>query len=102
MVYPTELKEILNPPFSQIHRIFEKILFGSNICVVVGHSFQDNYIRNLFRDRLKEKRFKMYFIGGRFTRSIKKRTFGTTTMVSPIAENFEDVDIINLINKHWK
>ena len=102
MVYPTELKEILNPPFSQINRIFEKILFESNICVVVGHSFQDNYIRNLFRDRLNERRFKMYFIGGRYTRSIKRRVFGTTTMVSPITKNFEDVDITSLINKHLK
>jgi len=102
MVYPTELKEILNPPFSQIHRIFEKILFESNLCVVVGHSFRDNYIRNLFLDRLKEKKFKMYFIGGRFTRSIKKSSFGRTTMVSPITKNFEDVDIIDLINKHLK
>lgn len=102
MVYPTELKEILNPPFSQIHRIFEKILFESDLCIVVGHSFQDNYIRNLFLDRIKEKKFKMYFIGGRFARSIKRRIFGTTNMVSPITKNFEDVDITSLINKHLK
>ena len=67
MVYPTELKEIINPPFSHLHQKFEKILFESNLCIVVGHTFRDDYIRNLFLERLKEKNFRMYFICGRFT-----------------------------------
>ena len=100
MVYPTELKETLNPPFSHLHRSLEKILFESNFCVVVGHSFRDDYIRNLFLDRFKKGHFRMYFICGRYTRSIKKRAFGRTTMVSPIVKNFEDVNIIKLISKH--
>lgn len=102
MVYPTELKEIFNPPFSHIHRLLEKRLFETNLCIAVGHSFRDDYIRNLFLDRLKEKNFKIYFICGRYSRSIKKRIFGKTTMVSPITKNFEDVDIVGLINKHLK
>lgn len=102
MVYPTESKEILNPPFSHIHRKLEKVLFESNMCMVVGHSFGDDYIRTLFLDRLREKNFRIYFICGRYTRSIKKRIFGKTTMVSPIVKNFGDVDIIKLINKHLR
>lgn len=100
MLYPTELKEVLNPPFSHLHQRLEKILFESNLCIVIGHSFRDDYIRNLFLDRLEEKNFRIYFICGRYTRSIKKRNFGKTTMVSPIAKNFGEVDIITLINKH--
>lgn len=100
MVYPTGLKDVLNPPFSHLHRMLEKFLFESNLCVVVGHSFRDDYIRNLFLDQLRKGHFKMYFICGRDTRSIKRRAFGRTTMVSPIVKNFQDVDINSLIKKH--
>ena len=100
MLYPTELKEILNPPYNNIHRKFEDVLFNTQLCLVVGHSFGDEYIKNLFQDRLKEKKFKIYFINGRFSKSMKKKIFGRTNRVSPIPKKFEDVDLTNLIKKH--
>jgi len=96
MVYPTESKQIFSPPYSDLHRAFEKILFESKMCIAIGHTFRDEYIRNLFIERLKQKKFKMYFICGKYSKSIKKRIFGSTKMVKTIAKNFEEVDVLSL------
>jgi NAD-dependent SIR2 family protein deacetylase len=98
MIYPTEPKHISSPPFSHIHRKFEQLLFDSKVCVSIGHSYNDAYIKNLIIDRLKEGKFKMYLINGRYSKSLRNSLFGPTRMIKPITKSFEDLSVNRDLN----
>ena len=56
LIYPTlSTKERKDEPFNSIMNRFKKCLEISNICIVIGFSFRDEYLTNHFRDSYKDK-----------------------------------------------
>ncbi len=54
MIYPMREKKIWNDPFFELFIHFKKCLeLPEEFCVVIGYSFEDEHIRNIFFDAVK-------------------------------------------------
>ncbi|MCK4735958.1 MAG: SIR2 family protein, partial [Methanophagales archaeon] len=53
MIYPTREKEVYKDPFFESLTRLKTSLLSEKICIVIGYSFGDEHIRNIFFDAVK-------------------------------------------------
>jgi len=53
MIYPMREKEVYKDPFFELFTRLKTCLLSEKICVVIGYSFGDEHIRNIFFDAVK-------------------------------------------------
>lgn len=53
MIYPMQEKEVYKDPFFELFTRLKASLLSEMICIVIGYSFGDEHIRNIFFDAVK-------------------------------------------------
>ena len=53
MIYPMREKKVYKDPFFELFTRLKTSLLSENICIVIGYSFGDGHIRNIFFDAVK-------------------------------------------------
>ena len=53
IIYPMREKEVYKDPFFELFTCLKTSLLSEKICVVIGYSFRDEHIRNIFFDAVK-------------------------------------------------
>ncbi len=53
MIYPMREKEVYKDPFFELFTRLKTSLLSEKICIVIGYSFGDEHIRNIFFDAVK-------------------------------------------------
>lgn len=77
IIYPTEYKELFNPPFNRLYFEFSKSIFNSTNCLAIGHSFRDPYMRELLFEKMKQQGYKLTIIDP-IAKSIKRKKFSNS------------------------
>jgi len=62
IIYPTEYKELFNPPFNRLYFEFSKSIFNSTNCLAIGHSFRDPYMRELLYEKIRQEGYKLTIV----------------------------------------
>ena len=62
MIYPAYDKRVSIEPSASLHNHFRKILQLDDVYVVIGYSFRDSSINDLFVDALMDKRKRMVIV----------------------------------------
>ncbi len=62
MIMPARLKDIYSEPFFKLYKEFLDALRDSDLCVVIGHSLRDDYIRAAIEERLEDAKFRLIII----------------------------------------
>lgn len=79
--------DVKNEPFNSLNRLFNKHLQESDICVIIGYSFRDEHINDMFREFLQKSKKQIIIISptckSNFVRNYHKKQF---------TENEEDHD----------
>lgn len=89
IIYPTEYKELFNPPFNRLYFEFSKSIFNSTNCLAIGHSFRDPYMRELLFEKIKQQGYKLTIIDP-VAKSIKNKKFGNSRNVIAECMGIED------------
>ena len=89
IIYPTEYKELFNPPFNRLYFEFSKSIFNSTNCLAIGHSFRDPYIRELLYEKIRQEGYKLTIVDP-IAKSIKKNKFNNSRNVVADVMKIED------------
>lgn len=54
MIYPLTGKEVFETPYSELQYYLQKTLESCSICIVIGYSFRDDSINNIFANAFNE------------------------------------------------
>jgi len=99
MLYPIRQKDLyLYPWFNLFYRL-KKDLSDTNNWIVLGYSFNDEFIRNTFAEIIKNPAHKMLVIGPS-SKDIVNEHFGSNDRIIPIEGKFEDADITSKVLQH--
>lgn len=55
LIYPIQTKYIYQDPFFELFHLFQEKLKGTPVCIVIGYSFRDDAVNNVFYNAVKEK-----------------------------------------------
>lgn len=89
IIYPTEYKELFNPPFNRLYFEFSKSIFNSTNCLAIGHSFRDPYMRELLFEKMKQDGYKLTIVDP-IAKSIRKQKFDNSRNVVAECMKIED------------
>jgi hypothetical protein len=96
MLYPIQQKDLyLYPWFNLFYRLKDDLFHAKN-WIVIGYSFNDEFIRNTFSEIIKDPIHKMLVIDPN-ANDIVERHFGSSDRIVPIKGKFEDDDVISKI-----
>ncbi|HJH28034.1 MAG TPA: hypothetical protein C5S37_15020 [Methanophagales archaeon] len=65
MIYPMREKEVYKDPFFELFTCLKSSLISEKICIVIGYSFGDEHIRNIFFDSVKRNQEIKILFGNR-------------------------------------
>ena len=110
ILYPVPNKEIYRDPFSELSSHLKDTLkdYNTNICIIVGYSFRDEYIKKIFFDainRRKEKMEKMILIDKnpdevkRNLSNEELELIGDKTNFFPIEGDFGSREVLDKLEK---
>lgn len=89
MIYPIQEKYIYRDPFFYMFAHLKKILEDSKFCLVIGYSFRDYAITNIFIDSVKtNKNLRIILIGPQAESTISKYLSEIKRNIIPINEKF--------------
>jgi len=72
LIYPGTKQEFYEQPFRELFSSFQRALFESNGCIVIGFSFRDKHITPLFRERLARKdNFKLAIVDPQAEKTVR-------------------------------
>lgn len=96
MLYPIQQKDLyLYPWFNLFYRLKDDLSHTKN-WIVLGYSFNDEFIRNTFFEIMKDRAYKMLLVDPN-AKAIVEKHFVTNNNVIPIVGKFEDNDIVSKI-----
>jgi hypothetical protein len=95
IIYPTEYKELFNPPFNRLYFEFSKSIFNSTNCLAVGHSFRDPYMRELLFEKTRQDGYKLTIVDP-IAESIRRQKFDNSRNVVAECMKIEDLVENNL------
>ena len=87
MIYPMREKEVYKDPFFELFTCLKTSLLSENICIVIGYSFGDEHIRNIFFDALKRNPEIRIILIGPQAKRIRERDD-----LEPIKDNIEPIE----------
>jgi len=54
LIYPVQEKYIYQDPYFEIFHLFQEKLKRTPLCIIIGYSFRDNAVNNIFYNSIKE------------------------------------------------
>jgi hypothetical protein len=95
LIYPGMHRYLAREPQLELLNLLKKKLLFCRICIVVGYSFRDPNIRQLFTDVCrKNNSLKIYLISPHADRIIKEKNLDTSRFI-PVKKRFEKLDVRN-------
>ena len=79
--------DVKNEPFNSLNKLFNKHLQESHICLIIGYSFRDQHINNMFKEFLKNSKKQIIVIS-----PTCKSNFVRNFIGKPFTENERDHD----------
>jgi SIR2-like domain len=99
MLYPIQQKDLYLDPWFDLFKSFKKHLAEKQIWIVIGYSFHDPFIKEIFREALSEDR-RMIIVDPK-AKSIKKDLFNFDN-VSTLPYEFHENNTPMLIAEEIK
>ncbi len=85
LIYPMREKEVYKDPFFEALARLKTSLLSEKICIVIGYSFGDEHIQNIFFDAVKRNpEIKILLVNKKLHKVIKK--------LEPIKDNIIPID----------
>jgi hypothetical protein len=95
LIYPGMHRYLAREPQLELLNLLKRSLLLSKVCIVVGYSFRDPNIGQVFADACrKNNSLKIYLVSPRATRIIKEKTLNPSQFV-PVNKRFESLDVKN-------
>jgi len=95
LIYPGMHKYLAREPQLELLNLLKNRLLSSQICIIIGYSFRDPNIRQLFSDACrKNNSLKIYLVSPNATQTIQNRKLNREQFI-PVNKRFEDLDLSN-------
>jgi len=88
MIYPMREKEVYKDPFFELFARLKTSLLSEKICIVIGYSFGDEHIRNIFFDAVKRNQKIKILFGNRNPDEVIKNLEPIKDNIIPIEGEF--------------
>ncbi|KAF5427094.1 SIR2-like domain-containing protein, partial [Candidatus Methanophagaceae archaeon] len=85
MIYPMREKEVYKDPFFELFTRLKTSLLSEKICIVIGYSFGDEHIRNIFFDAVKRNPEIKILLGDKNPNEVMKK-------LEPIKDNLIPIE----------
>jgi len=85
MIYPVREKEVYKDPFFELFTRLKTSLLSEKICIVIGYSFGDEHIRNIFFDAVKRNPEIKILLGDKKPNEVMKK-------LKPIKDNLIQIE----------
>lgn len=66
LIFPTRFKDIYQQNYFPLYTAFTRTLGNASTLIVIGHSLRDAYLLAAIRERLRDRSFKLVFVGPEF------------------------------------
>lgn len=100
LIYPTQEKYIYRDPFFEIFHLFQEKLKRTPLCFVIGYSFRDIGVNNIFNNAIKENpSLKIFLIDPHATGIKEKLSVELQKHIYQIDRNFDDPKLLDIIDK---
>jgi len=95
LIYPGMHRYLAKEPQLELLNLLKQSLLSSKICIVVGYSFRDPNVGQIFTDACrKNNSLKVYLVSPCATQIIKEKALNPNQFV-PVNKRFESLDIKN-------
>ena len=88
MIYPMREKEVYKDPFFELFTRLKTNLLSEKICIVIGYSFGDEHIRNIFFDAVKRNPKVKILLGNKKPDEVMKNLEPIKDNIIPIEGKF--------------
>ena len=88
MIYPMREKEVYKDPFFELFTRLKTNLLSEKICIVIGYSFGDEHIRNIFFDAVKRNPKVKILLGNKKPDEVIENLEPIKDNITPIEEEF--------------
>jgi hypothetical protein len=88
MIYPMREKEVYKDPFFELFTRLKTNLLSEKICIVIGYSFGDEHIRNIFFDAVKRNPKVKILLGNKKPDEVMKNLEPIKDNIIPIEGEF--------------
>ena len=88
MIYPMREKEVYKDPFFELFTRLKTSLIAEKICIVIGYSFGDEHIRNIFFDAVKRNPKVKILLGNKKPDEVMKNLEPIKDNIIPIEGKF--------------
>jgi hypothetical protein len=93
LIFPGMHRYLAREPQLELLNLLKKSLLLSQICIVVGYSFRDPNIRQLFADACrKNNSLKIYLVSPYAVRILKEKSLNPSQFV-PVNKRFESLNL---------
>lgn len=92
LVYPGATKVIWNEPQLQLFYRLQQRLYRAFYCIVIGYSFNDRAVAEMFLDALDSNKSLRIFVVSPSAENIKLEVFRNNPAVIPVHKRFEQFD----------
>lgn len=66
LIFPTRFKDIYEQNYFPLYTAFTRTLGNASTLIIVGHSLRDEYLLAAIRERLRDRDFRVVFVGPEF------------------------------------
>nr|QNO56461.1 cell division protein FtsZ [Methanosarcinales archaeon ANME-1 ERB7] len=102
MIYPMREKEVYEDPFFELFTRLKNSLLSEKICIVIGYSFGDEHIRNIFFDAMKRNpEIKIFMINPK-AKEIRDDLKPIKDKIDPIEGEFGEESIFEELEEKLK
>lgn len=94
MIYPTQEKYLFRDPFFEMFHFLKEELKYKHVCLVIGYSFRDEAIKNIFIDAVNQNpKLKIVLLAPSANEIIEKELLQIKSNVVGINGKFDDIGI---------
>ncbi|MDI6810815.1 MAG: SIR2 family protein [archaeon] len=102
MLYPMREKEVYKDPFFELLTRLKTSLLSEKICLVIGYSFRDEHIRNIFFDAVKRNPEIRIFLGNKKPDKVIGNLEQIKQNITPIKGEFGEEDFFERLREEFE
>ncbi|MCK4733568.1 MAG: SIR2 family protein [Methanophagales archaeon] len=99
IIYPMREKEVYKDPFFELFTRLKTSLLSEEICIIIGYSFGDEHIRNIFFDAVKRNPEIRIFMINTNAQKIRDDLEPIKDNIEPIEGKFGEERVFEELNK---
>jgi hypothetical protein len=98
LIYPAEKGDVFSKtPFKELFRLFRDVLLNDvDGCIIIGYSFRDEIIRDVFSNALDRKKIFMLIIHPNASRIVEEFFSKHKSRIVPINIKFEETELAEI------